>query len=75
MLFNNLAFFARFGFFQTWFDCFSKVSGNPAAANILTPKGKNCSTVSDVNDRFARVVNGPNFEARFKPESQFYRGS
>jgi len=30
-----------------------KVSGNPAAANILTPKGKNCSVDSEVNDRFA----------------------
>jgi len=62
-------------FFRRGLTVSQKVTGNPAAANILTPKGKNCSTVSDVNDRFARVVNGPNFEARFKPESQFYRGS
>ena len=34
-----------------------KVTGNPAAANILTSKGKNCSTASEVNDRFATNQN------------------
>jgi len=38
------------------------VSGNPAAANILIPKGKNCSTASEVNDRFATNQNGISVE-------------
>ena len=85
MLLNNLAFFARFVFLDVVWLFSQKVSGNPAAANILTSEGKSCSTASEVKDRFARV--GPNlklepgpsptfiFEARFKPESQFYRVS
>jgi len=58
MLFNNFASFARFGFFKTRFGFFSqRVSGNPAVANILIPKGKNCSMASEVNDRFATNQN------------------
>jgi len=50
MLFNNLAFFARFGFFRHSLTFPQKVSGNPAAANILTPKGKNCSTLTSASN-------------------------
>jgi len=70
MLLNNLAFFARFVFLDVVWLFSQKVSGNPAAANILTSEGKSCSTASEVKDRFARV--GPNFEARTRPESDIY---
>jgi len=44
-------------FFPVWlFSEKVSVSGNPEAANI-TPKGKNCSTASEVNDRFATNQN------------------
>ena len=46
-----------------------KVSGNPAAANILTPKGKNCSTASDVNDQFATNQNDISVELQSLYES------
>ena len=59
----QLGFFARFG-------CFSqKVSGNPAAANILIPKGKNCSTASEVKDRFATNQNDISVELQSLYES------
>jgi len=57
MLFNNLAFLPSLAVFKRGLTFSQKVSGNPAAANIFTPKGKNCSTVSEVNDRFATNQN------------------
>jgi len=45
------------------------VSGNPAAANIFTPKGKNCSTASEVNDWFATNQNGISVELQSLCES------
>jgi len=46
-----------------------KVSGNPTAANILAPKGKNCSTASEVNDRFATNQNDISVELQSRYES------
>jgi len=48
MLFNNLFFSPGLTFFRHGLTFSQKVSGNPAAANILTPKGKNCTT-DDIN--------------------------
>jgi len=61
MLFNNLAFLPGLAFFL-------KVSGNIAAANI-TPKGKYCSTASEVNDRFATNQNAISVELQSLYES------
>jgi len=45
-----------------------KVSGNTAAANI-TPKSKNCSTASEVNDLFATNQNDISVELQSRCES------
>jgi len=45
------------------------VSGNPAAANILTPKGRNCSTASEGNYRFATNQNDISVELQSLHES------
>jgi len=57
MLFNNLAVLPGLAFLDVVCLFPQKVSGNPAAPNILTSKGKNCSTASEVNDRFASNQN------------------
>jgi len=57
MLFNNLAFLPGLVFLDVVWLFSQKVSGNPAAANILTSKGKNCSTASELNNRFATNQN------------------
>jgi len=46
-----------------------KVSGNTTADNILTPKGKNCSTASEVNDLFATKQNDISVELQSLYES------
>ena len=70
MLLKNLAFLPGLFFLDVVWVFSQRVSGNPAVANILTSKGKNCSAASKENDRFVRV--GPNFEARTRPESYIY---
>jgi len=47
MLFNNLAFLPGLAFFTRGLTFSQKVYGNPATANILTSKSKNCSTASE----------------------------
>ena len=69
MLFNNLAFCPVWLFLDMIWLFSQKVSGNPAAANILTPKGKNCSTASEVNDRFANNQNDISVELQSLYES------
>jgi len=46
-----------------------KVSGNPAAANIPTPKGKKFSTASEVYDRFTTNQNDISVELQSLCES------
>jgi len=58
MLFNNLAFFRRGLIFS------QKVS-----ANILTSADKNCSSASEVNDRFATNKNDISVERQSLYES------
>jgi len=48
--------------------CSQMVSGNPVAANI-TPKGKNCSPASEVNDRFVTNQNDINVKLQSLYES------
>jgi len=52
-----------------WFFS-QKLSGNYVAASILTPKGKNCSTASEVNDRFATNQNDIGVELQSLYESK-----
>jgi len=69
MLFK-LAFFYLVWLFLDMVWLFSqKVFGNPAAANILTPKGKNCSMASEVNDRLATNQNDISVELQWLYES------
>ena len=70
MLFSTIWLFCPVWLFLDVVWLFSqKVSGNPAAANILTPKGRNCSTASEVNDRFAPNQNDISVELQTRYES------
>jgi len=69
MLFNNLAFSTVWLFLDVVWLFPQKVPGNPMAANILTPKSKNCSTASEVNGRFATNQNDISVELQSLYES------
>jgi len=70
MLFKKLACLPGLAFFRRSLIFFQKLSANYVAASILTPKGKNCSTASEVNDWFATNRNDIGVELQSLYESK-----
>jgi len=68
-VFNNLAFLPGLAFLDVVWLFSQKLYGNPAAANILTPKRKNCSRAFEVNDRCATNQNDISVEVQSRYES------
>ena len=67
MLFNNLAFLPGLAFFRRLF--LKRCMATLRPPTILLPKGKNCSTASEVNDRFATNQNDISVEIKSRYES------